>query len=110
MGIQKPYLDSFTAKELMAFIDCYVENHVLPQMPDHSPTECDLLARFLGFGYSREWSQGEIEILTGHYYGSGAEKTAPLIAWRRPKSWGFVLQSSQSGKAAPHGCFGKSNL
>ena len=31
MGIQKPYLDSFTAKELMAFIDCYVENHVLPQ-------------------------------------------------------------------------------
>lgn len=84
MGIQKPYLDSFTAKELMAFIDCYVENHVLPQMPDHSPAECDLLARFLGFGYSREWSQGEIEILTGHYYGSGAEKTAQLLPLRSP--------------------------
>ncbi len=32
MGIQKPFLDSFTTKELMEFIDRYMEDHVVPQM------------------------------------------------------------------------------
>ncbi len=40
MGIQKPFLDSFTTKELMEFIDRYTEDHVVPQMSNHFQAEC----------------------------------------------------------------------
>ena len=40
MGIQKPFLDSFTAKELMEFIARYIEDHVVPQMSNHFQAEC----------------------------------------------------------------------
>lgn len=84
MGIQKPFLDSFTTKELMEFIDRYTEDHVVPQMSNHSQAECGLLARFWGFGYSREWSQDEIKILTQQYHKLGAEETAQLLSLRSP--------------------------
>lgn len=68
----------------MEFIDRYMEDYVVPQMSNHASEECGLLARFLGFGYSREWSQNEIEILTKNYPKSGAEKTAKLLLLRSP--------------------------
>lgn len=38
------------------------------------------MARLLGFGYSREWSQDEIKILTQQYHKLGAEETAQPLA------------------------------
>ena len=43
---RKPFLKSFTIKELMQFIDHYVEHKEIPQIPVHLWEVCDLLARF----------------------------------------------------------------
>jgi len=67
MGIQKPFLESFTTIELKRFIDHCVEKHNVLQVPGHSWEQCDLLARFLEFGYDRTWSQDEITILSEHF-------------------------------------------
>lgn len=60
--IRKPFLKSFTVNELMKFIDHYLEHKEILHMPGHPWEICDLLARFLGFGYSKLWSPEETEI------------------------------------------------
>ena len=64
MGIQKYYLESFTTGELMQFIDSYTQTHEIECVPGHSWEQCDLLARFLGFGYDRAWSLDELHMLS----------------------------------------------
>lgn len=84
MGIQKPFIESFTQAELMLFIDHYIEKHEILQVPGHSWADCDMLARFLGFNYSRKWSQDEKETLRLHYPYLGAEETSKLLPLRSP--------------------------
>ena len=79
---RKPFLKSFTIKELMQFIDHYVEHKEIPQIPGHLWEVCDLLARFFGFGYSRQWSPDETNILVENYPDLGAEKTSDLLLMR----------------------------
>ena len=84
MAIQKPFLEPFTQKELMQFIDHYVEKHEVLHVPGHSWEHCDMLARFFGFGYSRKWSQAEIDTLRLHYAQLGAEGTSKFLPFRSP--------------------------
>ena len=79
---RKPFLKSFTINELMQFIDHYVEHKEIPQIPGHLWEVCDLLARFFGFGYSRQWSPDETNILVENYPDLGAEKTSDLLLMR----------------------------
>ena len=64
MDIRKPFLKSFTVKELIQFIDHYIEHRELLHVPGHTWEVCDLVARFLGFGYSRRWAEDEIAVLS----------------------------------------------
>jgi len=80
--IRKPYLKSFTIKELMQFIDHYAEHKEMLHIPGHPWEVCDLLARFFGFGYSRQWSQDETNILAKNYPDLGAEKTSDMLLLR----------------------------
>ena len=80
--IRKPFLKSFTVKELMQFIDYYIENKEMLHVPGHPWEVCDLVARFLGFGYSRQWAEDETAILIENYPSLGAEKTSELLLMR----------------------------
>lgn len=84
MGIQKPFLEEFSADELMQFVDHYAETDDILHIPGHSWDVCDQLARFLGFGYDRTWSSDETDILTQHYPQLGADETAKLLPLRSP--------------------------
>lgn len=46
----------------MKFIDYFSEHGDVLHVPDQPWELCDQLARFLGFGYSREWPQNEVDI------------------------------------------------
>lgn len=84
MAIQKPYLEGFSANELMQFIDHYVQTSEVLHVPGHAWEQCDQLAQFLGFGYSRNWTDEETNILICHYPNLGAEETALLLPMRTP--------------------------
>lgn len=84
MSTLKPYLEAFSADELMKFIDHYVETNQILHVPGQSWESCDQLAWFLGFGYDRTWSQNEINILTDHYPQLGAVETSKLLPLRTP--------------------------
>lgn len=66
----------------MKFIDHYLEHKEILYVPGHPWEVCDLLARFLGFGYSKLWSPEETEILVKNYSSLGAEKTSELLLLR----------------------------
>lgn len=80
--IRKPFLQSFTINELMKFIDHYLEHKEILHIPGHPWEMCDLVARFLGFGYSKLWSPEETEILIKNFPSLGAEKTSELLLLR----------------------------
>ena len=82
MDIRKPFLKSFTVKELMQFIDYYIEHKEMLHIPGHPWEVCDLVARFLGFGYNRQWSEEETAVLVENYPPLGAEKTSELLLMR----------------------------
>ena len=82
MDIRKPFLQSFTVKELMQFIDYYIEHKEMLHVPGHPWEVCDLVARFLGLGYSRQWSEDETAVLVENYPSLGAEKTSELLLMR----------------------------
>lgn len=82
MDIRKPFLQSFTMKELMQFIDHYIERREMLHLPGHSWEVCDLAARFLGFGYSRQWTADETSVLVKNFSRLGAEKTSELLLMR----------------------------
>jgi len=82
VGIQKSFLEEFSTKELMEFIDYYVEKNEILHIPGHLWETCDLLARFLGFGYDKTWSEKEIEILKNNFSTLGAIDTAKLLPLR----------------------------
>ena len=79
---RKPFLKSFTIKELMQFIDHYIEHREMLHVPGHPWEVCDLVARFLGFGYSRQWSEDETAVLVENYTSLGAEKTSGFLLMR----------------------------
>ena len=80
--IRKPFLKSFTVNELIQFIDYYMEHGEMLHVPGHLWEECDLVARFLGFGYSRQWTPDETAVLVENYTLLGAEKTSGLLPMR----------------------------
>lgn len=82
MDIRKPFLQSFTVKELMQFIDYYIEHKEMLHVPEHPWEVCDLVARFLGLGYNRQWSEDETAVLVENYPPLGAEKTSELLLMR----------------------------
>ena len=82
MDIRKPFLKSFTVKELIQFIDHYIEHREILHVPEHPWEVCDLVARFLGFGYSRRWSEDEIAVLSENFTPLGAEETSKLLPMR----------------------------
>ena len=82
MDIRKPFLKSFTVKELMQFIDYYIEHKEMLHVPGHPWEVCDLVARFLGLGYSRQWAEDETAVLVENYPPLGAEKTSELLLMR----------------------------
>lgn len=43
--IRKPFLKSFTVKELVQFIDYYIEHKEMLHVPGHPWEVCDLVAR-----------------------------------------------------------------
>lgn len=109
MGIQKSFLEAFSTDELMKFIDGYVETNEILHVPGHPWELCDQLARFLGFGYDRTWSQEEINLLTTHYSKKGAEETAKLLPLRSPedcnqRARAMGLKTTVSGKKTRKGC------
>lgn len=82
MDIRKPFLKSFTVKELIQFIDHYIEHREILHVLEHPWEVCDLVARFLGFGYSRRWSEDEIAVLSENFTPLGAEETSKLLPMR----------------------------
>lgn len=84
MSIQKPFLEGFSTDELMQFIDHYIETNEILHVPGHPWDVCDLLARFLGLGYDRTWSDDEVDILIHHYPQLGANETAKQLPLRSP--------------------------
>ncbi len=60
--IRKPFLQPFTVKELMQFIDHYIEHRKILHVPGHPWEVCDLVARFLSFRYNRHGSGGPCEM------------------------------------------------
>ena len=82
VDIRKPFLKSFTVKELIQFVDYYMEHGEMFHVPGRLWEECDLVARFLGFGYSRQWTPDETAALVEHYAQLGAEKTSGLLLMR----------------------------
>ena len=105
--IRKPFLKSFTVKELMQFIDYYIEHKEMLHVPGHPWEVCDLVARFLGFGYSRQWSEDETAILTKNYPPLGAKKTSELLLMRtaydcKLKADGLGLHTNVKFTQTPH--------
>lgn len=82
MDTRKPFLKSFTVKELMQFIDYYMEHREMLHVPGHPWEVCDLVARFLGFGYSRQWAEDETAVLVENYPLLGAAGTSELLPLR----------------------------
>ena len=82
MERSKPYLAEFTTAELQTFIDHYIEYGEILHVPGHDWTSCDMVARFLGFGYSRTWSEEEIQILRETYPAAGAKAAEELLPLR----------------------------
>ena len=82
MDTRKPFLKSFTVKELMQFIDHYMEHREILHVPGHPWEICDLVARFLGFGYSTQWAEDEIAVLVENYPSLGAERASELLPLR----------------------------
>lgn len=80
--IRKPFLKSFTVKELMQFVDYYIEHKEVFHVPGHPWEVCDLLVRFLGFGYSKLWSPEETSILIENFPRLGPQKTSELLLLR----------------------------
>lgn len=108
---RKPFLKSFTVKELMQFIDYYIEHKEMLHVPGHPREVCDLVARFLGFGYSRQWSQDEIDILTANYPPLGAGKTSELLLMRtaydckeKADHLGLYTSVNRALKASAYSC------
>lgn len=84
MSIQKPFLEGFSTEELIQFIDHFIETNEILHVPGHPWDVCDQLARFLGLGYDRTWSNDEVDILTRHYPQLGAIETAKHLPLRSP--------------------------
>ncbi len=82
MEKSKPYLAEFTTAELQTFIDHYIEHGEILHVPGHDWTSCDMVARFLGFGYSRTWSEEEIQILRVTYPSAGPKAAEALLPFR----------------------------
>lgn len=95
MSIPKPFLNKFSVKELMHFIDHHAETGEVLHLSGHTWESCDQLAQFLGFGYNRAWSQEEVGILTCHYSLLGAEETAKLLPLR--SAFDCICKAHQMG-------------